>query len=113
MTRTAILGLGHYVPSKVVTNDDLAQMFDTSDEWIQQRTGIKERHYIEESGIGASDLAVHAVQMACERAAIDDGRLAVALAMSREAAVFSETSSALPAFRRSTSVTNAPVFSMV
>ncbi|MBT8482108.1 MAG: 3-oxoacyl-ACP synthase, partial [Myxococcales bacterium] len=71
MTRTAILGLGHYVPSKVVTNDDLAKMFDTSDEWIQQRTGIKERRYIEKSGIGASDLALPAVKMACENAGID------------------------------------------
>lgn len=71
MTRTAFLGLGHYVPSKVVTNDDLAQMFDTSDEWIQQRTGIKERRYIERSGIGASDLAVPAVQMACRNAGIE------------------------------------------
>jgi 3-oxoacyl-[acyl-carrier-protein] synthase-3 len=44
-------------PDKVVTNDDLAKMFDTSDEWIQQRTGIKERRYIEHDGIGASDLA--------------------------------------------------------
>jgi len=71
MKRSAILGLGHYVPSKVVTNDDLAKMFDTSDEWIQQRTGIKERRYIEESGIGASDLAVPAVEMACKNAGID------------------------------------------
>jgi 3-oxoacyl-[acyl-carrier-protein] synthase-3 len=71
MTRTAILGMGHYVPSKVVTNDDLAKMIDTSDEWIQQRTGIKERHYIEEDGIGASDLAVPAVQMACKNAGVD------------------------------------------
>ncbi|MEM8606330.1 MAG: beta-ketoacyl-ACP synthase III [Myxococcota bacterium] len=71
MTTTALLGLGHYVPSKVVTNDDLAQMFDTSDEWIQQRTGIKERRYVEESGIGASDLAVPAVKMACENAKTD------------------------------------------
>lgn len=63
--------MGHYVPPKVVTNDDLAKMFDTSDEWIQQRTGIKERHYIEEDGIGASDLAVPAVQMACKNAGID------------------------------------------
>ena len=58
MPRTAFLGLGHYVPTKVVTNDDLAQMFDTSDEWIQQRTGIKERRFIEHSGIGPADLAV-------------------------------------------------------
>ena len=71
MTRTAILGMGHYVPSKVVTNDDLAKMIDTTDEWIQQRTGIKERRYIEEDGIGASDLAVPAVEMACKNAGIE------------------------------------------
>ena len=71
MTRTAILGVGHYAPSRVVTNDDLAKMFNTSDEWIQQRTGIRERRFIEHDGIGASDLAVPAVQMACERAGVD------------------------------------------
>ena len=71
MPHTAILGLGHYVPSKVVTNDDLAKRFETSDEWIQQRTGIKQRRFIEESGIGASDLAVPATKMACERAGVD------------------------------------------
>jgi 3-oxoacyl-[acyl-carrier-protein] synthase-3 len=63
--------MGHYVPPKVVTNDDLAKMFDTSDEWIQQRTGIKERHYIDQNGTGPSDLAVPAVQMACKNAGID------------------------------------------
>jgi 3-oxoacyl-[acyl-carrier-protein] synthase-3 len=71
--KSAILGVGHHVPSKVVTNDDLAAMFDTSDEWIRQRTGIKERRFIEASGIGASDLAVPAVRHACERAGIDVG----------------------------------------
>jgi len=70
MTKTAILGMGHYVPSKVVTNDDLAKLIDTSDEWIQQRTGIKERRYVEENGIGGSDLAIPAVKMACENAGI-------------------------------------------
>jgi len=70
VTRAAILGVGHYVPTKVVTNDDLAKMFDTSDEWIHQRTGIRERRFIEHSGIGASDLAVPAVKMATERAGI-------------------------------------------
>lgn len=73
MPRTAFLGLGHYVPSKVVTNHDLAQMFETSDEWIQQRTGIVERRFIEHSGIGASDLAIPAVKMACENAGISPG----------------------------------------
>ncbi len=70
MPRTAFLGLGHYVPTKVVTNHDLAAMFDTTDEWIQQRTGIVERRFIEHSGIGASDLAIPAVKMACEKAGI-------------------------------------------
>jgi 3-oxoacyl-[acyl-carrier-protein] synthase-3 len=68
MPRSAILGVGHYVPTKVVTNDDLAKLMPTSDEWIQQRTGIKERRFIERDGIGASDLAVPAVHMALERA---------------------------------------------
>ncbi len=63
--------MGHYVPPKVVTNDDLAKLFDTSDEWIQQRTGIKERHYIDQDGTGPSDLAVPAVQMACKNAGIE------------------------------------------
>jgi 3-oxoacyl-[acyl-carrier-protein] synthase-3 len=68
MRRSAILGAGHYVPSKVVTNDDLAKLMPTSDEWIQQRTGIKERRFIEHEGIGASDLGVPAAKMAVERA---------------------------------------------
>ncbi len=68
MPRSAILGVGHYVPTKVVTNDDLAKLMPTSDEWIQQRTGIKERRFIEHDGIGASDLALPAAKMAIERA---------------------------------------------
>ena len=61
---STILGVGHYVPSKVVTNHDLAKMMNTTDEWIVQRTGIRERRYIEHSGIGASDLGVPASKMA-------------------------------------------------
>ncbi len=66
-----ILGSGHYVPSKVVTNDDLAKLLPTSDEWIVQRTGIKERRYVEEDGIGASDLAIPATKMALSRAGLE------------------------------------------
>ncbi len=66
--RAAILGVGHYVPTKVVTNADLSKLMTTSDEWIIQRTGIKERRYIEHSGIGASDLAIDATKMALEQA---------------------------------------------
>src|SRR5687768_8486507 len=68
--RSTILGIGHYVPSKVVTNDDLAKLMTTSDEWIFQRTGIKERRFIEHSGIGASDLAVPASKAAMEHAQV-------------------------------------------
>ena len=71
MTSTIIMGLGHYLPSKVVTNEDLSQMFDTSDEWIRQRSGIRERRFVERAGIGPADLAVPAVQDACASAGIE------------------------------------------
>ncbi|MEZ4410857.1 MAG: beta-ketoacyl-ACP synthase III [Polyangiales bacterium] len=70
MTRTAILGVGHHAPSKVVTNHDLAARFDTNDEWIVQRTGIRERRYIDADGVGPAALAVPAVEMACARAEV-------------------------------------------
>lgn len=66
--RSAILGSGHYVPTRVVTNEDLGKLMPTSDDWIVQRTGIRERRYIERSGIGASDLALPASRMAIEQA---------------------------------------------
>ncbi len=71
MFHSTILGVGHYVPTKVVTNHDLAKLLPTSDEWIQQRTGIKERRFVEESGIGSSDLALPASKMALERAGLE------------------------------------------
>ena len=70
MPRSAILGSGHHLPSKVVTNDDLSKQMSTTDEWIQQRTGIRERRYIEQSGTGASDLAVPAARMALDQAGL-------------------------------------------
>ena len=63
MNKSKIAGLGFYVPEKVVTNFDLANMMDTSNEWIVERTGIKERRQVE-PGIGASDLAKEASLMA-------------------------------------------------
>src|SRR3954453_12717089 len=68
--RARITGAGHYVPTKVVTNDDLAKLMTTTDEWIQQRTGIKERRFIEHDGIGASALALPASKMPLEQAGI-------------------------------------------
>ncbi len=71
MRRAHILGVAHYVPSRVVTNEDLSKIMPTSDDWIFQRSGIRERRFIEHSGIGASDLAVPACKQAVERAGRD------------------------------------------
>ena len=64
-----VIGTGHYVPGRPVTNDDLSRVMDTSDEWIFKRSGIKQRHYASE-GVGASDLAVEASRRAIEAARI-------------------------------------------
>lgn len=61
-----IVGIGSYVPEKVLTNADLEKMVDTSDEWITTRTGIKERHVVGDSGLATSDMCVRAAQMALE-----------------------------------------------
>jgi 3-oxoacyl-[acyl-carrier-protein] synthase-3 len=69
LKRTVIKGTGRYVPPRLVTNDDLAKLMDTSDEWIEQRTGIKQRYWIPEEGnVGASDLALEATKIALGRA---------------------------------------------
>ena len=59
--------IGAYVPSRIITNDDLSKIVDTSDEWIQKRTGIKERRFAD-STEATSDLATKAAQLAIERA---------------------------------------------
>lgn len=64
---TKIIGTGSYLPSKVLTNDDLSKMVDTSDEWIYPRTGIKERHIAADDEI-TSDLATKAAKSALESA---------------------------------------------
>jgi 3-oxoacyl-[acyl-carrier-protein] synthase-3 len=72
--RTIITGTGAYVPPRIVTNFDLEKIMNTTDEWIQQRSGIKERHYAED-GIGSSDLAVEAAKKAIESAGIDKSEI--------------------------------------
>ena len=67
--RSIVRGVGSYLPARIVTNDELALTVDTSDEWIQQRVGIKQRHVAAE-GEFTSDLAVHAA-----RRALDNARL--------------------------------------
>jgi 3-oxoacyl-[acyl-carrier-protein] synthase-3 len=65
----SITGLGTHVPERVVTNDDLAQLVDTSDEWIVDRTGIRERRFAAEDE-ALSDLALPAAQAALEQAGV-------------------------------------------
>ncbi|MEO8212550.1 MAG: beta-ketoacyl-ACP synthase III [Myxococcales bacterium] len=69
-----ILGTGRGVPPKVLTNQDLSRMVDTSDEWIVERTGIRERHILED-GLAASDLATEAGRRACEEAGVPPGEV--------------------------------------
>jgi 3-oxoacyl-[acyl-carrier-protein] synthase III len=69
-----IIGTGSYLPAKLLTNAELAATVDTSDEWIQQRTGIRERH-IAADGEYASDLALQASRRALEMAGIAPDKL--------------------------------------
>jgi 3-oxoacyl-[acyl-carrier-protein] synthase III len=67
--RVKITGLSTYVPPRVLTNDDLEQMVETSNEWILQRTGIRERHIVDD-GVATSDLAREAAVGAMEQAGV-------------------------------------------
>jgi 3-oxoacyl-[acyl-carrier-protein] synthase-3 len=62
-------GVGHYVPERILTNADLEQMFDTSDEWIVSRTGMRERHIARDDET-TSDMGLAAAQMALDRAGL-------------------------------------------
>ncbi len=68
--RSVVLGCGSYLPERVLTNAELSKMVDTSDEWIVERTGIRERHIAAE-GEYTSDLAIAAARRAIEDAGID------------------------------------------
>ena len=69
-----IAGLGSYVPQRILTNEDLGNMVETSDEWITQRTGIKERHLVE-AGQATSDLAIAAAREALSAAGMSPAEL--------------------------------------
>lgn len=80
-----ILGTGAYVPEKIVTNDDLSKMVDTSDEWIVQRVGVKERHVsVDET---AAEFAIHAAKEALKAANISASEIDLIIA----ATISSET----------------------
>ena len=71
MYNSRIAGLGKYLPDNIVTNDDLAQKMDTSDAWIQERTGIKERrHIVKGQGDNTASMGVAAARIAIDRAGL-------------------------------------------
>ncbi|MBD1432749.1 ketoacyl-ACP synthase III [Sphingobacterium sp. DN00404] len=68
MFQSKIAGIGYYVPKNVYTNNDLTRFMDTSDEWIQERTGIKERRYADRIGETTTTMGIEAAKIAIERA---------------------------------------------
>ncbi len=70
MQKSKIAGIGMYVPANVVTNKDLLKFMDTSDEWIQERTGIKERRYAHRTEETTTTMGVEAAKIAIQRAGI-------------------------------------------
>ena len=70
MYHSKITGLGFYVPENVVTNDDLSKIIDTNDEWIQERTGIKERRHIIKGEDTTTTMGVKAAEIAIERSGV-------------------------------------------
>lgn len=71
MYNSRISGLGYYVPDNIVTNDDLTKVMETTDEWIQERTGIKERRHIKKGEDTTTTMGVKAARIAIERSGID------------------------------------------
>ena len=69
MVSAGIIATGHYAPKKILTNEDLERMVETSDEWIRTRTGIETRHIASDSE-DTSDLCVHAAKAALEKAGL-------------------------------------------
>lgn len=74
MAYAALRSIGAYAPQKILTNDDLAKMVDTTDEWITKRTGIQERH-IAAKNETTSDMGVEAAKKAIERSGIDKSQI--------------------------------------
>ncbi|MGC4234125.1 MAG: beta-ketoacyl-ACP synthase III [Niabella sp.] len=70
MHKTIIAGIGKYVPENIVTNEDLAQVMDTSDAWIQERTGIRERRYATRFEETTATIGANAARAAMERAGV-------------------------------------------
>ena len=82
-----ILGTGMHHPEREVSNHDLAQIMDTSDEWIQQRSGIVTRRFVDE-GTNTSDLAYEASKEALERALARSKRMDIPLSLNMRSEAF-------------------------
>ena len=70
MYRSKIAGMGYYIPEKVVTNQDLAAIMNTTDEWIVERTGIRERHFFQPGKDTNYSMAAEASKIAMDRAGL-------------------------------------------
>src|SRR5699024_11473003 len=68
MKKSKIAGIGYYGPDNIYTNEDLTKFMDTSDEWITERTGIKERRFADRLDETTTDMGVKAAKTAIERA---------------------------------------------
>lgn len=92
---TRVLGTGSYLPAHCMTNAELAQKVDTSDEWIQTRTGIRTRHIASDTEL-TSDIGVHAARAAMEMASIDASEIdLIVLATTTPDRTFPATASAI------------------
>ena len=75
MLKAKISGVASYVPDDILNNEDLAQMVDTSDEWITTRVGLKERRILRQEGAGSSELGARALQSLIEKTGVNPGEI--------------------------------------
>ena len=91
MIRAVAVSVGHYLPQRVVSNEEFQSKIDTSDEWIRSRSGIERRHFAADGEL-TSDLAVHAAKAALEQAGLDGSDIdAIILATSTPDQTFPST----------------------
>ncbi|MEY3404696.1 MAG: hypothetical protein RL161_126, partial [Bacteroidota bacterium] len=72
MPFSKIVGIGHHVPETIITNEDLSKMMETSDEWITERTGIKERRWVDPTKDTVANMAAKASRIALQRAGLSE-----------------------------------------
>ena len=75
MFRSKITGLGFYVPEIIVSNDDLSKLMETSDDWISERTGIKNRRWVGDKKLTTSLMGTYAAEKAIAAAGIDKNEI--------------------------------------